>query len=575
MNAKMNQEENTKMNHEEEESPEEKQYPPLTQKIKDIISQLSLARRKQIKRFMKKKKLSFEDLEKIFKNTNININGLTSNDFYKFVMGPVLYEWNVLNTFSADLRDVESQKEIQNPNSPVITKLIAALPDLKHRYITKDDVSQCVSINPKLQEFYSHAGDKLFNEALVSEIIVGRGPNEKDDEILRKEMKTFVYVYYGFNAKTKRNEWIIQSRGMCAKNSWVETSLMQIIYQTFLEDYCEKNGITKEHYIATCIVREIITIMELNEKTTCKYALFAGRRSCFPEFLILQNYIFFKLMDPDKIIGSSSMWSILSLRKMGFDIPYPWVGTIAHEMFMMAQAMFKDYDDNEDNVSVSQAIVLYMYMILVHKEGTPFPCLPDTLGTKACLRALQSVMITVTNGDGTTSEKSLLECLGMLRKDSGEIKDFQDLISQYPELSNAKIMDSEIGNILEAIQSNQAGIMIIGAGGLFGEAQIPDEFLSEEERIILELNAKLKMAVKVTEVTISKEENTYESVYPVKTGDGKDAGKLSIHPNITTKVFDDTMRKIKRTQEANDKPSKKRIISHTFDSTGQMINNLV
>ena len=569
------EEENPKMNHEEEESPEEKQYPPLTQKIKDIISQLSLARRKQIKRFMKKKKLSFEDLEKIFKNTNININGLTSNDFYKFVMGPVLYEWNVLNTFSADLRDVESQKEIQNPNSPVITKLIAALPDLKHRYITKDDVSQCVSINPKLQEFYSHAGDKLFNEALVSEIIVGRGPNEKDDEILRKEMKTFVYVYYGLNAKTKRNEWIIQSRGMCAKNSWVETSLMQIIYQTFLEDYCEKNGITKEHYIATCIVREIITIMELNEKTTCKYALFAGRRSCFPEFLILQNYIFFKLMDPDKIIGSSSMWSILSLRKMGFDIPYPWVGTIAHEMFMMAQAMFKDYDDNEDNVSVSQAIVLYMYMILVHKEGTPFPCLPDTLGTKACLRALQSVMITVTNGDGTTSEKSLLECLGMLRKDSGEIKDFQDLISQYPELSNAKIMDSEIGNILEAIQSNQAGIMIIGAGGLFGEAQIPDEFLSEEERIILELNAKLKMAVKVTEVTISKEENTYESVYPVKTGDGKDAGKLSIHPNITTKVFDDTMRKIKRTQEANDKPSKKRIISHTFDSTGQMINNLV
>ena len=60
----------------------------------------------------------------------------------------------------------------------------------------------------------------------------------------------------------------------------------------------------------------------------------------------------------------------------------------------------------------------------------------------------------------------------------------------------------------------------------------------------------------------------------MKTGDGKDAGKLSIHPNITTKVFDDTMRKIKRTQDANDTPAKKRNISHTFDSTEQMIINL-
>jgi len=514
---------------------------------------------------MKKKKLSFEDLEKIYKNHKID--GLTSNDFYKFVMGPVLYEWNVLNTFSADLRDVESQKEIQNPNSPVIKKLIDKLQDLKHRYITENDVLECISVNPKLKEFFSRTGASLFENALVSEIIVGRGPNKEDDEILKKEMKTFVYVYYGFNAKTKRNEWIIQSRGMCAKNSWVETSLMQIIYQIFLEDYCEKNGITKEQYIATCIVREIITIIILNKKTTCKYALFAGRRSCFPEFLILQNYIFFKLMDHDKIIGSSSMWSILSLRKMGFDIPYPWVGTIAHEMFMMAQAIFKDYDNNEDNVSVSQAIVLYMYMILSHKEGIPFPCLPDTLGTKTCFRALQAVMITVTNEDGTTTEKSLLEYVGMLRKDSGEIKDFQDLISQYPELSNVKIMDSEIGNILEAILSNEAGIMIIGAGGLFGEALIPDKFLTKKERIILGINPKLKMAVKVTEVTISKEE---ESVYPVKTGDGTDAGKLSIHPNITPEIFNTTMKRVERTQDANDKPAKKRNISHTIDSTDQM-----
>ena len=570
---KMNQEENPKMNHEEEyeeKSPEEKQYPPLTQNIKDIISELSLTKRKQIKRFMKKNNLSFEDLEKIYKNHKIN--GLTSNDFYKFVMGPVLSQFNVLNTFSADLRDVESQKEIQNPNSPVIKKLIDNLQDLKHRFITENDVLECISVNPKLKEFFSRTGASLFHNALVSEIIVGRGPNEEDDEILRKEMKTFVYVYYGFNAKTKRNEWIIQSRGMCAKNSWVETPLMQIIYQTFLEDYCEKNGITKEQYIATCIVREIITIMILNKRTTCKYALFAGRRSCFPEFLILQNYIFFKLMDHDKIIGSSSMWSILSLRKMGFDIPYPWVGTIAHEMFMMAQAMFKDYDNNEDNVSVSQAIVLYMYMILSHKEGTPFPCLPDTLGTKTCLRALESVMITVKNEDGSTTDKSLLECLGMLRKDSGEIKDFQDLISQYPELLNAKIMDSEIGNILEAILSNLAGIMIIGAGGLFGDTQIPDELLEEAERIILGINPKLKMAVKVTEVTISKEEKgeEEESVYPVKTGDGTDAGKLSIHPNITPKTFDSIMERIKRTKDANHKPARKRKISHTFDSIGNM-----
>jgi len=558
----------------EETQKQEQKQQSLTQAVEKILGQLCVTRRQQIEELLTERKLSFEDLEEIYNKTMYD--GLTANDFYKIVMGPVLWQFKFLNTFTADIRDIPSQEEIQNEKSTVILKLVAFLEQLKYRRISKEQILKCASANPKLVDFYSRVGDELFKHQLVSEIIVGRGPNEEDDKILKEQMKTFVYVYYGFNAKTKRNEWIIQSRGMCAKNSWVETAMMQIIYQTFLEAYCEKNNITKEQYIATCIVREIITIMILNKKTTCKYALFAGRRSCFLQFLILQNYIFFKLMDPDKIIGSSSMWAILSLREMEFDIPYPWVGTIAHELFMMAQAVFKDYDDNEDNVSVSQAIVLYMYMILVHKEGTPFPCLPDTLGTKTCFRALQSVMITVTNEDGTTTEKSLLEYVGMLRKDSGEIKDFQDLSKQYPELSNAKIMDSEIGNILEAILSNEAGIMIIGAGGLFGETQIPDELLEEGERIILGLNARLKMAVKVTEVTISKEKvkeeekKEVESIHPVKTSDGTDAGKLSIHPNITSEIFDSTMERVKRTQDANDKPAKKRNISHTIDSTDQM-----
>ena len=84
------------------------------------------------------------------------------------------------------------------------------------------------------------------------------------------------------------------------------------------------------------------------------------------------------------------------------------------------------------------------------------------------------------------------------------------------------------------------------------------------------------MAVKVTEVTISKEkEMTCESVYPVKTGDGTDTGKLSIHPTIDKETFATTMERVKRFQDANDKPAKKRRISYTFDATGQIIINLV
>jgi nicotinic acid phosphoribosyltransferase len=553
--------------HHDQEHQEQEQEQPLTQAVKELFGNFCVTRQQKIQELLTEKKLSFEDLEKIYYETMYN--GLTANDFYKIVMGPVLWQFKFLNTFTADIRDVLSQEEIQKEDSTVIRKLIAALEQLKHRRITKEQVLHCAAANPKLVEFYSRVGDQLFEHLLVSEIIVGRKPNEDDDKILEKEMKSFVYVYYGFNAKTKRNEWIIQSRGMCAKNSWVETPLMQIIYQTFLEHYCEQNNITKEQYIAKCIVSEIITIMEQNEKTTCRYALFAGRRSCFLQFLILQNYILFKLMDPEKIIGSSSMWAIMSLREMGFDIPYPWVGTIAHEMFMMAQAAFEDYDNNEENVSYSQAIVLYMYMVLVHKEGTPFPCLPDTLGSRTCFRALQAVMISVTNEDGTTTEKSLLEYVGMIRKDSGEMQDFQQLCRQYPELSNAKTMDSEIKDLNNAISSNQAGIMTIGAGGLFGETKIPDEFLTEEERILLGLNPDLKMAVKVTEV----KKTATKSFYPVKTGDDKKAGKLSIHPTIDEETFATTMKRVKRFQDANDKPAKKRRISHRVVS-GKMIINL-
>ena len=53
-------------------------------------------------------------------------------------------------------------------------------------------------------------------------------------------------------------------------------------------------------------------------------------------------------------------------------------------------------------------------------------------------------------------------------------------------------MDSEIGNITDVLESEKEGIIIIGAGGLFGESVLSDS----KSDSVLNLNPKLKMAVK-------------------------------------------------------------------------------
>ena len=551
---------------EHEERPKEHEERPLTCECENLIKPLCVTRQLKMKEFLEEKRLSFEDLEKILKNTNIYINGLTANDFYKFMMGPVLFEFKYLNTFTVDIRDINSQNKMQEINSEIIKRIISKLQELKDRKINMEDVLAICASNPKLLAFYKEQGPKLFEHPLVSEIFVHKRPNDTDDKELEEQFKTYVYIYFGFDSKSGKDGWIIQSRGLCAKNSWVETALMQIVYQSFIDAYCEENKITKEQYIAKCIVREILTIMELNKEKQCRYALFAGRRSCFPEFLLLQNYIFFKLMDPTRIIGSSSMWSIISLKKMGFDIPYPWVGTIAHEMFMMAQAAFKEYDDNEDNLSLSQAIVLYMYKVLVHKEGTPFPCLPDTLGTVTCFRALANVF---------SQNKSILEDVDMLRKDSGEMNDFKRKCNKFSQIKKTVIlMDSDVGTFNEVKSTLNDDTGTIGGGGFLGEIILSEGMIiceCSDKKCdltniikILSENPELKMAVKVTSVKCEK-----ETRYPVKEGDKP--GKESSEPTLTTEELKSVMLGIKRFRDSNDEPVKKQYdISHTFDSTGQM-----
>lgn len=554
---------------EHEERPKEhEESPSLTYEFENFIKQLCVTKQLQIKNLLEEKNVTFENLEQIY--NSIKCDGLTANDFYKFTMGPVLFEFKCLNTFTVDIRDLNSQNKMQEINSEIIKRIISKLEELKDRKINMEDVLAICANNPKLLAFYEKQGPKLFEHPLVSEIFVDKRPNEEDDEELEGQFKTYVYIYFGFDSKSGKNRWIIQSRGLCAKNSYVETALMQLVYQSFMESYCEENKITKEQYIAKCIVQEIITIMGSNKEKECKYALFAGRRSCFSEFLILQNYIFFKLMDHEKIIGSSSMWSILSLRKMSFDIPYPWVGTIAHEMFMMAQAVYKDNDDNEDNLSLSQAIVLYIYKVLVHKEGTPFPCLPDTLGTETCFRALANVF---------SQDECILKVVDILRKDSGKMEDFKRKCSNFSQIKKTVIlMDSDIGSFDELKKTQNAGTKMAAGGGFLGEVILSEGMIMCEcsdkkcdlTKIIKNLskNPELKMAVKVTSVKCGR-----ETRYPVKEGDkeGDKPGKESSEPTLTTEQLDIVMLGIKRFRDSNGKPVKKQYnISHTFDSTDQM-----
>ena len=370
----------------------------------------------------------------------------------------------------------------------------------------------------------------------------------------------------------------IEATGKWRNVSWLETSMMQTVYETaHTEDLAEK-GVSYGKWLAQALFRTYLGMkyLETNpEANEIKVALFSGRRTGGFLYNLLQVYLWSKLFSSSfhptlnkdgRNMGTSSVdawYNLKILRKNTVNL----AGTHAHELSMVLSSIYADLDkkDNPQNLVLTQVLGHYLYYKLTHqKSQAPMPMLPDTLGTESFLRAANVIKILSNNKD---SFKPLLEMIGSARQDSGKLKDFIALMDTY-NYTGGK-MASEIDNIPDFNEAQRLGYGLAGVGGALGDSEKAWNTTGSVKKFTA------SMAVKAVRVffngklsTEIYKENTKDPLYlcsfPVKTGDG-DAVKVTADTTLNVGMYSKCVRIANETRDDNkdrNEPKQKLVHNH-------------
>jgi hypothetical protein len=316
------------------------------------------------------------------------------------------------------------------------------------------------------------------------------------------------------------DRYFIEATGPWPLVTWLETSMMQCVYETIMrfergeyddtKSELEKQNIYQDslkYSLYRCylsINKMIYENLNLPAGRAIKFngALFAGRRTGSLLFLLLQNYMFRTLLPPPMGgLGTSSVDAWYLFKK--FDIKADnWgpsnqlntIGTHAHEKKMVLSVLFPYLD--KFNVPVSQLFGDYLYYLLsgtrkissdanntnvsclpntslsnLMIQSTKIPMLPDTLGTSAYM--LAAITLNIKGKD------FLNAIIASSRQDSGTLQAHIDTLAAFGCKYN--IMASELDSftmVRDAIRATRGNeqqfpYTLWGAGGLFGDSSGP------------------------------------------------------------------------------------------------------
>lgn len=470
------------------------------------------------------------------------------NDYYKLSMAPVLQagqdlaKGSVVVTFAAEIRDEALAERLLKNVGGIQNDVIQALDALKSRSFNHDVVLASVQGKP-VETFWRQNIDRIC------------GPSQSPDTLIRAQRSagssatdfydgTLIYnralrpedvadgqvaicVYMDGDSKSSphsacsefRSEKLhIEATGVWSKVTFLETPMMQTVYQVALVHHLRKRGVTVGRWLYESLFRCHLSINLA--KTSCpsmKGALFAGRRTGHHVFTLLQSWYTSRFYP--NCIGTSSMdaWHTLS-RKLALPKIVPPVGTHAHELSMVFMSLFPEIDNNEERIPFSQALAHCMYYQLVHQGyPTPMPMLPDTLGTKAFLKAAEACKVTpMLNGELQTgcAKVSLLSLINSARQDSGQLDAFKSALAMYP--FKGSMMASEIDTKEDLVEAARQGYATFGAGGFMGDSEK-----------VWNVNAdrfSASMAVKAVRVFV---DGIRTAVQPVKLGDSANTSKVT------------------------------------------------
>jgi nicotinic acid phosphoribosyltransferase len=430
----------------------------------------------------------------------LNIKASAFSDYYKWTMMPVIWHLhkifmsknsnkNTLKvTFGIDIRD-KTMRDAINTDPVLRDEIKRSLDELKGRLF---DISIFKEMNeaPNLlngtlsTECINYICDSRTLAASVTMADTGKITYKDDDEV---HIGFYKVASAKYNPSDAAGLWFIEARGPWPRVTWLETSLMQAVYEAYLRYNLKKLATEQkitldkayERWLYGALLRcaKSVAFTRTVQKMDGKQitpALFTGRRTGGYLFLMLQNLFFAHHFnqagvpnpEPSKTmcLGTSSVDCHFELLKLKLPCLRP-VGTHAHELSMVISVLFPYFDKNKYELPLTQIIGHELYrvksaMLRPGPTGIIFPMLPDTLGTAAFMKAANWVKMP----DG----KPFISLINSARQDSGKLPDFLTLMTKG-NYTLAK-MASEIDNTEILLRATELGYNTFGAGGFFGDS---------------------------------------------------------------------------------------------------------
>ena len=451
-------------------------------------------------------KLVEENWDGISRILSADLSSLSASwfsDFYKLSMAPTIHALQKLRgdravvRFALDIRDKKLRDMFAANTDGITDALIQGLNALQDRTFHHEVILDIVKERPCEAFFHTPEGRALFlnpdgsPRTLISTTVPHGVPFYPKTVICSVPImnptvlapgQVVISVFMANDAKTGEHRLHIEATGEASLASFLETTMMQVVYQTALNHHLANRGCSFGQWLYEALFRFYLSATFAG--TQCPGMtgfLFAGRRTGHFLLLLLQAFLAKKIPGA-KIAGTSSFDAVHFLTKnLGFTDIIGSVGTHAHEIQMLAQSLYACLDKhplNPEGLEMSACLSTYLYYRTAHQgisgpdgKPLPMPMLPDTLGTRAFCKAAACFMVhPMKNGVLDTSTwVSLLSLINSARQDSGDLSEFAQTVRQYG--FEGGLMASEVDEAKKLTEARDAGYTTFGAGGFMGDSE--------------------------------------------------------------------------------------------------------
>jgi nicotinic acid phosphoribosyltransferase len=406
-------------------------------------------------------------------------------------MGNDFYKWTMALNFNeiAQRHGPQMVKFLVDFRTPRVSQMVMESPELQQKIRNSlsslasrpHDPATLTSIpNPKVRGFFESTvlPDTLANP-LIHNCTV-------DLSQMSSDSKPVIAFYIGPDCYGNLGP-IIEICGRHEYASWLETSVLQILFEIIRREDNQARVISEVDALFESLYRTHLSMIEIDGKPASLETVIymAGRRTQGPLFLLLANLYLdqFSL----KFKGTSSVWAWNVLTNV-LRIPlrkFVPMGTHAHELSMLLGGMgFGKY---------GQIVGHYLYWLThIYGTKTQFLALPDTFGTECFLDVAKRIYVKLPNGE----EVPFLSLIQGFRQDSGSISEFVELVRWVSKI----VLASEIGSTTELEEAVRALCFALGIGGFCGDSEKAFEEFFREIFPSLRFISSIEFACKIGQV---------------------------------------------------------------------------